>query len=100
MILGFEGGFVGSTYRANETQHRSRVDLEITQPLNQAFGRSIDFHHALDEFFPSVLKSSDEGVHAGQSLFQHIWRFERSAFHEILRNSPRSLKEARSSLPY
>ena len=51
MVLGFEGVFVGSTYRANEAQHRSRVDLEIIQPLNQAFGRIIDFHHALNDFF-------------------------------------------------
>ena len=47
MVLGFEGGFVGSTYGANGTQHGHRVDLEITQLLNQTFGRSIEFHHAL-----------------------------------------------------
>ena len=52
MILGFECGFVRSTYRANEIQHRNCVDLDITQSLNQTFGRSIDFHHALHAFFP------------------------------------------------
>ena len=51
MIIGFEGGFVGGTNRANETQHGNRVDFEITQSLNQTVGRSIDFHHALNEFF-------------------------------------------------
>ena len=49
MVLGFEGGVVGSTYGANETQHRNRVDFEITQSLNKTLGRSIDFHHALNE---------------------------------------------------
>ena len=86
MVLGFEGGTVGSTYGANETQHRDRIQLEVTQSLNQAFGRRIDFQHALYD----GLQSSDEGVHVGQSLFQHIWRVEQSAFHETLRNSPRS----------
>ena len=33
MILGFEGGVVGSTYGANETQHGNRVDFEITQSI-------------------------------------------------------------------
>ena len=56
MVLGFEGGIVGSTYGANETQHRSRVDLEITQSLNQTFGRSIDFHHALNELFRAAVQ--------------------------------------------
>ena len=77
----------------NETQHGNRVYFEITQSLNQTFGRSIDCHHALNDFFG--LQSSDEGVHAGQSLFQHIWRFEQSAFDEILGNSPRSKSSAK-----
>ena len=47
MVLGFLDGIVGSTYGANEAQHRDRVDLEIIQSLNQTFGRSVDFHHAL-----------------------------------------------------
>ena len=51
MVLGFKGGFVGSTYGATETQHGNRVDLEVAQPLNQAFGRRIDFHHALHKIF-------------------------------------------------
>ena len=51
MILGCEGGFLRSTNGANETQHGNRVDLEITQSLNQTFGRSIDFHHAVHKFF-------------------------------------------------
>ena len=38
------------TYGSNKTQHRDRINLRVTQSLNQAFGRSIDFHHALDEF--------------------------------------------------
>ena len=50
MVLGFECGFVRSTYRANEIQHRNCVNLEITQSLNQASGGRIDFHHALNEF--------------------------------------------------
>ena len=51
MVLGFESGIVGSTYGANEAQHRNRIDLGITQSLKQTFGRSFDFHHALYEFF-------------------------------------------------
>ena len=43
MILGLEGCLSRCTYRPNKTQHRNRVDLDITQSLNQAFGRSIDF---------------------------------------------------------
>ena len=82
MSLVLEGGTVGSTYGANEAQHRNRVDLEITQSLNQIFGRSIDFHTALNDF--SGLQSSDEGVHAGQSLFQHIWRANNLHFTEFL----------------
>ena len=39
--------FVGCAYGANKTQH---IDLEVAQPLNQAFGRSIDFHHTLNDF--------------------------------------------------
>ena len=65
MFPGFEGGFAGITHGTNETQHRHRVDSEITQPLNQTFGRSIDFHHALNEF--SFAPSNDESVRAGQS---------------------------------
>ena len=44
MVLGFEGGIVGSTYGANETQHGNRVDLEVAQPLNQAFGEASIFN--------------------------------------------------------
>ena len=51
MVFGFEGCLVGSTNGANETQHGNRVDLEITQSLNQTFGRSINFHHALHKIF-------------------------------------------------
>ena len=51
MVLSLDGSFVGSTHGANEAQHGNRVDLEVTQSLNQAFGRSIDFHHALHTFF-------------------------------------------------
>ena len=29
MVLGFEGGILGSTSGANETQHEDRVDFEI-----------------------------------------------------------------------
>ena len=52
MVLGFECGLIGSTCRANEIQYRNCVDLDLTQSLNQASGRSIDFHHALNEFYP------------------------------------------------
>ena len=89
MVLGFEGGFVGSTYGANETQHGNRVDLEVAQPLIQAFGRRIDFHHTLQK--NSWVQPNDEDNHQGQSLFQHIWRVEQSAFHGIPRNSWRSM---------
>ena len=51
MVLSLDGSFVGSTHGANETQHGNRVDPEITQSLNQTFGRSIDFHHALYKIF-------------------------------------------------
>ena len=56
MVLGFEGGFVGSTHGASETQHGNHVEFEITQSLNQTFGRSIDFHHAFNEFFGSAVQ--------------------------------------------
>ena len=51
MVLSLDGSFVGSTYGSNKTQHRDRINLEVTQSLNQALGRCIDFQHALDEFF-------------------------------------------------
>ena len=51
MVLGLDCSFVGSTYGANEIEHGNRVDLDITQSLNQTFVRSIDFHHVLTEFF-------------------------------------------------
>ena len=35
MALGFEGGFIWGTHTPNKTQHRNRVDLDITQPLNK-----------------------------------------------------------------
>ena len=88
MVLGFECCFVRSTYRANESQHRNCVDLDITQSLNQAFGRSIDFHHALNDF--SGVPSNDEGVHLGRSLFKRTWRDGRSAYHGILHKCQRS----------
>ena len=56
MVLGFECGFVRSTYRATETQKRNRVDLAITLSLNQTFGRSINFHHALHKFFVGAVQ--------------------------------------------
>ena len=65
MVLGFEGGFVGNTYGANETQHENRVDFVITRSLSQTFGRSTDFHRALNDF--SGVPSSDEGVHLVRS---------------------------------
>ena len=71
MILCYKGGFVRSTYGANETQHGNRVDLDITQSLNQTFGRSIDFHHALNEFFPvcrPTMKVSMRANH-GSNIF-------------------------------
>ena len=82
MILGFEGGFVGSTDRANETRQRNCVDLKFTQSLNQTFGRSIDFHHALHEFFLGCRKTMEVSIWS-RSLFQHIWRVEQSAYHGI-----------------
>ena len=50
MVLGLEGCLVWCTYRSNKTQHRNRVNLEVTQSLNQALGRRIDFQHALYDF--------------------------------------------------
>ena len=51
MGLSLESSFVRCAYGANETQHRNRIDLELAQPLDQVFGRCIDFQHALDDFF-------------------------------------------------
>ena len=48
MCFSLEDSFVRSAYEANETQHGNR---DITQSLNQAFGRGIDFQHVLDDFF-------------------------------------------------
>ena len=56
MVLSLDGSFVGSTHGANEAQHGNRVDLEITQSLNQTFGRSINFHHVLHKFFQGAVQ--------------------------------------------
>ena len=56
MVLGLEGRFVGCAYGANKNQHRNLIDLEVAQSLNQAFCRSIDFQHVLDEFFLCAVK--------------------------------------------
>ena len=56
MVLGLEGRLVGCAYGANKTQHKNRVDLEVAQSLNQAFGRRIDFQHALDDFFRGAVQ--------------------------------------------
>ena len=80
MVLGLEDCLTWRTYRSNKTQHRNRVNLEVTQSLNQTLGRNIDFHHALYEFFSGV-PSNDEGNRQDQSLFQHILRVEQFAFH-------------------
>ena len=50
MVLGLEGRFVECAHGANKTQHNNHIDLEVAQSLDQAFGRSIDFQNALDEF--------------------------------------------------
>ena len=50
MVLGLEGCLVSCAYEANKTQHRNRINLEVAQSLNQALGRRIDVHHALDDF--------------------------------------------------
>ena len=85
MVFGLEGCLVGCAYGANKTQHRNRINLEVAQSLNQAFGRNIDFQHALDDV--SGVPSNDECVHLGQSWFQHIWRVGQFASHETPRNS-------------
>ena len=59
MVLGLEGCLIWCTNRSNKAQHRNRVNFEVTQSLNQAFGGNIDFQHSLYEFF-GVL-SNDEG---------------------------------------
>ena len=82
MVLSLEGCLIWCTYRSNKTQHRNRVNLDVTQSLNQAVGGIIDFQHALYDFFG--VPSNDEGVHQGRSWFQHFW-------HGTLRNSPRSM---------
>ena len=46
MVLGFEGCLISCTNRSNKTQHRSRVNLEVTHSLN----RGIDFQHTLYDF--------------------------------------------------
>ena len=56
MVLGFQGGFIRCTYRPNKTQHRNRVDLDITQSLNQTFGSNIDFQHTLYDFFQGAVQ--------------------------------------------
>ena len=56
MGLSFESSFVRCAYGANKTQHRYRIDLEVAQSLNQAFGRGIDFQNALDEFFRGAVQ--------------------------------------------
>ena len=89
MVHSLEGCLIWCTSRSNKAQHRNRVNLEVTQSLNQAFGRSIDFQHSLYEFF-GVL-SNDEGVQLGQSWFQHIWRVEQFASHGTHRNSQKSM---------
>ena len=89
MVLSLEGCLIWCTNRSNKSQHRHRVNLEVTQSLNQAFGRRIGFHHALHKI--SWVQPNDEGNHQGQSLFQHIWRVEQSAFHRIPRNSSKSM---------
>ena len=96
MVLSIDGSFVGSTHGANETQHENRLDLEITQSLNQTLGRSINFHHALHKV--SWVQSNDESNHQGQSWFQHIWRVEQSVFHGTLGNSPRSMSSENHAL--
>ena len=88
MVLGLKGCLVRCANGTNITQHRDRINLEVTQSLNQAAGRCIDFQHALDEF--SWVLSNDEGVHLGQSWFQHIWRVGQFASLGTLRNSPRT----------
>ena len=88
MVLGLEGCLVGCAHGSNKTQHRDRINLEVTQSLNQTYGRCIDFLHALDEFF--WVLTNDECVHLGQSWFQHIWRVGQFASLGTLRNSPRS----------
>ena len=50
-VLGLEGCLVGCAYGSNTTQHRDRINFEVTQSFNQALGRCIDFQHALDKFF-------------------------------------------------
>ena len=71
MVLSLEGRFVRCANGANKTQHRYRIDLELAQSLNQAFGRSSDFQHALDDF--SGVPSNDECNHLGRSWSQHTW---------------------------
>ena len=57
----------------------SAVDLEVAQPLNQAFVDALIFITRCTNF--SWVQPNDEGDHQGQSLSQHIWRVEQSAFH-------------------
>ena len=100
MVLGFEGGIVGSTYGANETQHRNRVDLEITQSLNQTFGRSVDFQHALDEFVRDAVQR--RWCPSGPIIFPTYLACRTIC---ISRNSAQFseiqvLRDASSSLPY
>ena len=54
LVLGFEGRFVRCAYGASTTQHRDRMNLEVTQSLNETFGRNIDFQHALYDFSGAV----------------------------------------------
>ena len=70
MVLGLEGCLIWCTCRPNKTQYRNRIDLELAESLDQTYGRSIDFQHALEEFFR--VPSNDEGAHLNGSWFQHF----------------------------
>ena len=56
MALGLEGCLIRCTYGSDKTQHRNRINLEVTKTLIQALGRSINFQHSLYEFFRSAVQ--------------------------------------------
>ena len=56
MVLGLEGCLIRSTYGSKKSQHRDRINLEVTQSLSQAFGGCIDFQHAQDDFFQCAVQ--------------------------------------------
>ena len=79
---------LGLTNRSNKDQHRNRVHLEVTQSLNQTFGRSIEFHHALHEFCSRCRPTMNVSIWAnhGSNIFGLSDNLHLSELFAILRD--------------